>query len=148
MRCWICKSCVRGSVVCSFRLAYLNDHPPQAFLSIGAEEIMSSPCKGFHPVEKASTILHMLRTCQHNGFPVYDHDEKMTTLQGQEVRTTFEPAWVGRFALDGCCCEAVLRPFPSQAAMVGACLDFSELAPDKYVFANPSPPTSRGRVMF
>lgn len=33
------------------------------------------------------TIVEALRSCSHNGFPVYDHDEKMTTLQGQQVVT-------------------------------------------------------------
>jgi hypothetical protein len=38
-------------------------------------------------VRGRSTIVEALKSCSHNGFPVYDHDEKMTTLQGQRVVT-------------------------------------------------------------
>jgi hypothetical protein len=33
------------------------------------------------------TIVEALKSCSHNGFPVYDYDERMTTLQGQQVVT-------------------------------------------------------------
>jgi hypothetical protein len=38
------------------RLGFLNPQPPKGFMSITAEEIMTAPAVGFHPVERASYV--------------------------------------------------------------------------------------------
>ena len=57
---------------------YLRQEPPHALRAKTAEEIMASPPVSLSPVERVDTVLRVLRSTTHQGFPVV-----VTTKGGQ-----------------------------------------------------------------
>jgi len=46
--------------------------PPPLSHNVSARQIMSAPVRVLHTVERVSTVLHVLESCLHQGFPVVD----------------------------------------------------------------------------
>lgn len=53
----------------------LHDTPPHRLHTISAEEVMAPHVQGFRCVETVATVLEVLRSTMHNGFPVFSVDQ-------------------------------------------------------------------------
>ena len=53
-------------------------HPPLSH-NVLARDIMSSPVIVLRPVEKVATVMQVLRSCPHQGFPIVDQTTPTTT---------------------------------------------------------------------